>query len=129
MNLSSKVNEIKELSKASPVLAVGIPLAMFGESTIIESTISSKSLGIINTDKGPKAPSWFYEIVKGNGSRQIIINNIDLIDKESQEKFYELLKYRAISDVELPVDCKIIVLATDLKNVSETILRLCLLVK
>ena len=63
MRLSSKINEIKELSKASPVLAVGIPLAMFGDSTIIESTIPSKSLGIINTAKGLKAPSWFYNII------------------------------------------------------------------
>lgn len=129
MGLSSKINEIKELSKASPVLAVGIPLAMFGDSTIIESTIPSKSLGIVNTAKGLKAPSWFYGIVKGNQSHQIIINNIDSIDKENQEKFYELLKYKAISNVELPADCKIIVLATDLNKVSETILRLCLVVK
>jgi hypothetical protein len=129
MILNSKINEIKELSKTSPVLAVGIPLAMFGESTIIEASIPSKSLGIINTAKGIKAPSWFYGIVKGNESHQIIINNIDSIDKESQEKFYELLKYKAISDVELPADCKLIVLATDLNKVSETILRLCLLVK
>lgn len=129
MILNSKINEIKELSKTSPVLAVGIPLAMFGESTIIDAGIPSKSLGIINTEKGIKAPSWFYGIIKGNENHQIIINNIDSIDKESQEKFYELLKYKAISDVELPADCKIIVLATDLNKVSETILRLCLLVK
>lgn len=129
MDLSSKINEINELSKSSPVLAVGIPIEMFEESTIIESTIPSKSLGILNTAKGLKAPSWFYGIVKGNGSHQIIINNIDSIDKESQEKFYELLKYKAISDVKLPTDCKIIVLATDLNKVSETILRLCLLIK
>ena len=88
MDLSSKINEINELSKTSPVLAVGIPIEMFEESTIIESTIPSKSLGILNTAKGLKAPSWFYGIVKGNGSHQIIINNIDSIDKESQEKFY-----------------------------------------
>lgn len=129
MNLSSKINEIKELSQASPVLAVGIPLEIFEKSTVIESTIPSKSLGIISTAKGLEVPSWFHEIVKGNGSHQIIINNIDSIDKESQEKFYELLKYKAISDVELPADCRIIVLATDLNKVSETILRLCLLVK
>lgn len=129
MNLSPKINKIQELSKTSPVLAVGIPLAMLGNSTIIEATIPSKNLGVVNTAKGLKAPSWFFDIIKGNGSHQIVINNIDSIDKESQEKFYELLKYKAISDIELPADCKIIVLANDPKKVSETILRLCLLVE
>jgi len=129
MALSTKINKIKELSKTSPVLALGIPLEKFEDSTIIEANAPSEHFGIINTAKGVKAPSWFYGIMKGNKSHQIIINNIDLIDKESQEKFYELLKYKAISDVELPADCTIIVLASDLKKVSETILRLCLLVE
>lgn len=129
MVMNCKINEIKELSKTSPVLAIGIPLSMFGQSTIIEATIPSKNLGIVNTAKGLKAPSWFYKIIKDKASHQIIITNIDSIDKESQEKFYELLKYKAISNTELPADCKIIVLANDLKKVSETILRLCFLVK
>ncbi len=128
MVLKSKINKIKELSKTSPVLAVGIPQEMFGESTVIEGSIPSKSLGIVNSAKGMKAPTWFYNIAKGKASHQIIINNIDLISKENQEKFYELLKYRAISDIPLPDDCTIIVLANDLNKVSETILRLCLLV-
>lgn len=126
---NSKINEIVKLSKTAPVLAVGYSKEQFGQSTIIDGGISSKNLGVVNTATGLRAPTWLYGIMKGKTSHQIIIDGIDLIDKESQEKFYELLKYKAISDIDLPSDCNIIVLAKDLKEVSETIIRLCLLIK
>ena len=129
MVLNTKINEVIKLSKTAPVLAVGLTANLFENSTVIEASIPSKSLGIVNTATGLKTPTWLYGIMKGKSSHQIVIEGIDSIDKESQEKFYELLKYKAISDVELPKDCTIIVTAKDLKNVSETILRLCLLVK
>ena len=129
MVLNSKISKIKDLSKTAPVLVLGFPSTLFGNSTILEADIPSKNLGIVNTKNGLKKPSWFNDIVKGLGSHQIVINGIDEIDKENQEKFYELLKYKAISNVELPNDCNIIVLAKELKNVSDTILELCLLVK
>ena len=124
----TKISEIISLSKTSPVLAVGFNANVFGDSTIIEANIPSKSLGIVNTAKGLKTPKWFFDVVKGKSSHQIIINNIDSIDKEMQEKFYEILKYKTISSVDLPKDCNIIVLAKGLGGVSENIQRLCLIV-
>ncbi|MDD4815958.1 MAG: hypothetical protein PHQ62_02320 [Clostridia bacterium] len=124
-----KLRDIIKLSKISPVLVVGLPATIFGEATVINADIPSKNLGIVNTANGLKYPSWFFEILKGTASHQIIINGIDKIDKESQEKFYELLKYKAISNVELPHDCNIIVIAENLKNVSATILNHCQVIK
>ena len=118
-----------KLSLVSPVLVVGLPGDLFGNSTIIDAKIPSESLGVINTAAGLKFPTWLNGIMKGNSSHRIVIDGIDLIDKENQEKFYELLKYKAISDIKLPSDCTIIVTAEELKNVSQTILRLCLLVE
>lgn len=129
MELSAKIKGAIKLSLTAPVLVVGLTGDLFGNSTIIEAGIPSKNLGIVNTAQGLKTPSWLYGIMKGKSSHQIVIDGIDSIDKESQEKFYELLKYKTISNVELPSDCTIIVTAKDLENVSETILRLCLLVK
>ena len=129
MNPNNKINEIIKLSRTAPVLAVGYSSKSFGASTIISAGIPSAELGIVNTISGLQAPSWFYEIVKGKSSHQIVIDGIDSIDKESQKKFYELLKYKAISDVELPADCTIIVTANNINNVSQTILRLCLLAR
>ena len=129
MDLLNKIKEAIRLSKISPVLVVGIPSDLFGKSTIIEANIPPKDLGIVYTSSGLKMPEWFFGIAKGKASHQIVIDGIDLIDKEDQEKFYELLKYKAISDIDLPSDCTIIITAENLKNVSETILRLSLLVE
>lgn len=129
MVLYAKLNEVIAISKTAPVLALGLPTNMFGDSTIIKSNIHSYDLGIVNSSAGLKIPTWLDGIMKGKSSHQIVIDSIDLIDKVNQEKFYELLKYKAISNVDLPLDCNIIVTASDLKKVSNTILRLCLLVK
>ena len=129
MDLNSKIKAAKQLSPVSPVLVVGVPATAFGVATVLEANIPSAKLGIVQTAKGLKTGQWLCDIMNGTGSHQIIINNIDSIDQENQEKFYELLKYKAISNVELPADCRLIVTAKDIKNVSETILRLCLVVR
>ncbi len=124
-----KVNQAKQLAKTAPVLAVDCPIEFFGAATVLPAQIPSSRLGIVNTAHGMQMPTWLDQIMHGKASHQIIIDGIDLIDRESQLKFYELLKYKMISGVELPRDCTIIVLAKDLTNVEETILRQCLVVK
>ena len=123
-----QVREVIKFSKMGPVLTVGLTADNFENSTVIDANIPVKELGMTNTSTGLKYPTWFSNIKEGKSSHQIVIDGIDSIDKESQEVFYELLKYKAISDINLPSDCTIIVTAKDLKNVSETIIRLCLLV-
>ncbi len=129
MDQGYKIDQAISLSKISPVLVVGVEQKMFDDVTVVEGTIPSTKLGILNTSKGLKTPSWFYDIVKNKSSHQILITDVDAIDKENQEKFYELLKYKSISNVPLPKDCSIIVTAKNLKNVSEAILRLCQIIQ
>ena len=93
-------------------------------STVLEASIPSKNLGIVNTAKGLKTPKWFYDIVENNASTQIVIKDIDSISKASQEKFAELVKYKTISGVQLPSSTTIIATASDISKVNENILRL-----
>lgn len=127
MLLNSK--EIIELSKISPVLVVGAKTEDFKNSTVLKANIPSKSLGVVNTATGIKTPLWLFQILKSDASHQIVIEEIDSIDAYSQEKFYELLKYKTISNIDLPEDCNIIVTAKKLENVSANIACLCQIVK
>ncbi len=129
MTLNAKVNRAKQLAQTAPVLVPDCPVELFGAAVVLPAQIPSQRLGIINTAQGLQLPAWLEQIMHGDASHQIIIDGIDLIDRESQHKFYELLKYKMISGVKLPNDCTIIVLAKDLTNVAETILRLCLVVE
>ena len=103
------LNKIEKLSAVSPVLVTGIKKEYFKNAEILPANIASKDLGIVNTSKGLKAPKWFVRVMKDDIST-IVIDGIDSIDTESEEKFYELLKYKTISSIEFYKEIKIVVL-------------------
>lgn len=125
MNYKAKV---LDYAKVSPVILLNGNITNFENSIVLESTILSKNLGIVNTEKGLKAPKWFIE-VKNQKEPLIVINNLDDIDKYNQEKFYELLKYKTISNVKLPANTRILILANNLEKISPNIINLCVVIK
>ena len=73
-------------------------------------------------------PKWFNDLLNLSGSKYLIIDRIDNINKEEQKKFIEILKYNKISTFDLPSDCRIIVTANEVNKVSEEILSLVALI-
>lgn len=122
------LNKIDKLSAVSPVLVAGLAKEDFKNAEILPAGIPSKDLGIVNTSKGVKAPKWFINVMNSD-TNTIVIDGIDGIDMESQEKFYELLKYKTISSIEFYKEIKIVVLYKDLKKVSPNIISLCQVIK
>lgn len=61
-------------------------------------------------------PKWLNEILSTNASRILVIDKIDMISKEEQLKFCELLEYKKISTFELPKSCVIIVTANEINK-------------
>jgi hypothetical protein len=121
-------NKVQKLAEISPVLVCGLKKESIKNAEFISATISSKELGIVNTSKGIKAPKWFVNVTK-NAIDTVVIDGIDTINAEEQEKFYELIKYKTISSVEFGKKIKVIVLYNDLSKVSATITSLCQIVK
>ena len=120
--------EVYENAKIAPVLTKEIDKKILNDAVVIDSIIDSKDLGVVNTDKGIKYPKWYDEIVKLD-YRILIIKDIDKIDEYEQEKFYELLKYKEISNIKLPKDLKIFVTYSNLDNVADSIISLCQIIK
>ena len=121
-NLSN--NEISKMLEVSPLIICGSLNRMLEGGVIIDASISSTELGIVQTANGPKKPSWFIDLEQ-NKSKTLVINNIDKIDEYEQQKFVEILKYKTISSVSLPQKTKIVVLCNNFNKVSSTILSLC----
>ena len=71
-------------------------------------------------------PKWLSEILSTNAPSILVIDNIDSVSKEEQEKFIELLEYRKISTFNLRNNTVIIVTAKELNNdkISEEIYSL-----
>ena len=120
--------DVYENAKIGPVLIKDIYKKILNDAVVIDSTINSKDLGVVNTDKGIKYPKWYDEIVKLD-YRILIIKDIDKIDEYEQEKFYELLKYKEISNFKLPKDLKIFVTYSNINNVADSIISLCQIIK
>ena len=123
---SSKINKIVKYAKFAPVIVCGIPKDVFEGAVIIDANIPSKELGIVNSLKGLKYPEWYLKLKK-NDIKILVINLIDSIPCEEQEKFYEILKYKEITNTALPEKTRVIVLANDIEKVADSIRRLCLI--
>ena len=121
-NLSN--NEISKMLEVSPLIICGTLNRMLESGVIIDASISSIELGIVQTANGPKKSSWLIDLEQ-NKSKTLVINNIDKIDEYEQQKFVEILKYKTISSISLPQKTKIVVLCNNLNKVSSTILSLC----
>ena len=121
----NKVLEILNDATNSVILTTKLKKEDFDSATILPATLNSYDLGITAQKEGLKSPKWFYDIVKNGASKTIIIDKIDSVDEYNQEKFYELIKYKTISGVALPKECKIIVLASDIKKVNQNIKAYC----
>ena len=93
-------------ANVAPILVDFIGASYIPNSVIIDSNIS---LSDLVGDKG--IPSWYLELTCDNSSKFLVINNIDLISKNEQLKFLELLKDREIGEYKIPDNVVIIVCA------------------
>ena len=95
------------------------------DALVLPANIDIKELNghYENTDYLP--PKWFKELLKKD-NKLLVIDKIDIISKEEQLKFGELLKYRKLSTFDLPNDCRIIVTANKINKdvINEEIISL-----
>lgn len=124
--LSLLENYIK--AGVSPLLVKDISSNLFSNSVVLKSTIDKSELNghYENVEFCP--PIWYKELLEKNKSGYVIlvIENINEISIDEQNKFIEILKYNKISTFELPKNCLIIVTCSDLNNkkISEEVYSL-----
>jgi len=126
MNLEKIIKEIDLLSNISPIIIKSslTPLVKNNNTVVIDSNINSKELGVVNGEKGKAFPKWFENLTLKK-CKYLLIDKVDLIDLEEQEKFYEILKYRTITGISIPRETKILLTIEKIENISKNILSLC----
>lgn len=102
-------------SGITPILIENMPASVFDNATILNSNCDISDLNGHYENINFVAPSW-YNKLKQNQTKMLVINNINEIDVNEQTKFIEILKYKKISTFDLPKDCIIIVTAKNLKE-------------
>lgn len=102
-------------SGITPILIENMPASVFDNATILDANCDISDLNGHYENINFVAPSW-YNKLKQNKTKMLVINNINEIDVNEQTKFIEILKYKKISTFDLPKDCIIIVTAKNLKE-------------
>lgn len=102
-------------SGITPILIENMPASVFDNATILDANCDISDLNGHYENINFVAPSW-YNKLKQNQTKMLVINNINEIDVNEQTKFIEILKYKKISTFDLPKDCIIIVTAKNLKE-------------
>ncbi len=114
MKTQEKMELLKEYIKANvaPILVDFIQKDFLEDAVVIDSKCRKEELNEIYEGEKTLAPKWYQKLINEN-KKILVINNIDSISIEEQNKFIELIKYRKVSTFELPQDIRIIIIAKE----------------
>ena len=116
------------LAEVAPVLLKEINENIKNNAVIITANAFLKQRSITLVDVEPKVPNWLKDCMNSH-KNILVIEDVDSLSSEDQQNFYELLKYDQLSSVKLPIKTKILLTYKNLRNISQTIASLCLIVK
>lgn len=127
-DFTDKPQDPVELAEFAPVLLKEVAKHIREKAVIISSQSFLNQHSIILKDGEPQVPEWLENCMRDR-KNVLIIENVDLLNEEDQQNFYELLKYNQLSSVKLPIKLKILLTYKNLKNINPTIASLCLIMK
>lgn len=114
------------------LIVEGITAKDVNSAIVIPATIPTEVLGITISENGIKYPEWLTKlkiVASSLKNAYLVIENIDSVSAEEQEKFYGLIKYKAVNGVKLPTNTQIILTAKNANNISKKISSLAILHK
>ena len=126
--MSRNIEFLKEYIKANicPILIDFLDSKYIPNCILLPSNINIKDLDGHYKNEDYLPPEWYSKLLSEN-KNVIVIDNIDSIHIEEQDKFLELIKYRKISTFDLPNDVVIIITAKKInkdtisKNIYELV--------
>lgn len=126
-NLKLKLKEILSNNKSWSIIIEGLDAKLIKDAVIINANINSQDLGIKIDSNGYIYPKFISEL-ENNKTKILIIDELDEISKEEQEKFYGLIKYKGINGYKFPKETQIIITTktNGLNKISQDILNLTL---
>ena len=102
-------------ANVSPMLIDFMKGSDIPDAVIIPANIKIEDLNGHYEETEYVAPKWYNELIK-NKPMVLVIDSIDIIKKEEQVKFVEILKYKKVSTFELPENVVIFVTANQIDN-------------
>lgn len=123
--MSNRILEVLNNNRTWPIIITGMSAKNFPTAVVLPASCPSENLSGENAN-------WLKEIdEKSKTPKQflLVINKIDSISEEEQQKFCEILKYKSISGIKFPNNMQIVITADDVEKISTPIKSLCLIYK
>ncbi len=130
--MEEKLLKIIESNKNSVLLIESNEDIVLPNSISISSSIDSKDLGILSDVKGQKIPQWLMALMlaeKKNKKIILVINDIDQVDLEEQNKFVGLITFKGVNGYKFDSKTQIILTCNDLNKVNEKLKNLVIIAK
>lgn len=114
---SDRIKMLEGILKSgiSPILLEDFPVSVFQDAVILESNCDVSELNGHYEETEFCPPEWYKKLTSKDNA-VLVINNINKIPTDEQIKFVEIFKYNKISTFELPKNCIIIAIASNLKE-------------
>lgn len=114
---SDRIKMLEGILKSgiSPILLEDFPVSVFQDAVILESNCDVSELNGHYEETEFCPPEWYKKLISKDNA-VLVINNINKIPTDEQIKFVEIFKYNKISTFELPKNCIVIAIASNLKE-------------
>lgn len=114
---SDRIKMLEGILKSgiSPILLEDFPVSVFQDAVILDSNCDVRELNGHYEGIEFCPPKWYVELTSKDNA-VLVINNINKIPTNEQIKFVEIFKYNKISTFELPKNCIVIAIASNLKE-------------
>ncbi len=122
--VKTKLKAVIQNNFSTPLLIDGVNFSESDSAVILPSTIDSKDLGIIANEDGYIYPKWLSSLQEKASLKKrvyLVIDSINNISPDEQLKFYEILKYRAISSVKIPDNVQILLTTNGKEEINAII--------
>ena len=125
--------KILDNNQKNNIILIGTDAGIFDDAVIIPANIASSNLGIGINDRGQYLyPTWYRKLLDMDDKENIylIIENIDTISTDEQNKFFGMLKYKQINGGAFPNNTQIILTTKgkDRSKINTNILSLSLII-
>ena len=114
---SDRIKMLEGILKSgiSPILLEDFPVSVFQDAVILESNCDVSELNGHYEETEFCPPEWYKKLTSKDNA-VLVINDINKIPTDEQIKFVEIFKYNKISTFDLPKNCIIIAIASNLKE-------------
>ena len=108
LSVESKIRTLLAISNQAILVEDSAVVGFSNNAVTVPANSPRDEFAILPKDGGGYAvPSWVKSVRDGK-SNLVIFRNIDMLSKEEQERFLQILKHKSISGVDLPKDLRII---------------------